>query len=180
MPGPGDLFELAQELLDVCTEALDSVPDFAGLDDLEGAPGYRFVSDAAPIPECCDEGMLSVHVNNVTDRFAREAEPGAPKLNVPSLIVSLLRCVPMGDGEGADYTPPTAAEIETSARQLLADGWVLWNHIYNAIRAEEFLTRCRRADFVSMQSIRPGDGQCAGWQLAFLAQLDGFDSEFAT
>jgi hypothetical protein len=173
--GPGDLYELAAELLDVCTEALDSIPGFPGLDGLDGAPEYRFVSDAAPIADCCDDGMLAVHVNNVTDRFSREAKPESPKLNVPSLIVTVLRCLPMGSGDGDSYTPPTAAEVAASAQQTLADGWALWNHIYNAIRAETFLTRCGRASFVSMQSIRPGDGQCGGWQLAFLAQLDGYE-----
>jgi hypothetical protein len=173
--GPGDLYELAAELRDVCADALDSIPTFAGLDDLEGSPAYAFVSDAAPIADCCDTGMLAVHVNNITDRFSREGAPGAPKLNVPSLIVTVLRCVPVGDGEGAEYTPPSADEIEASARQLLADGWALWNAIYNAIRETTFLTACQRADFVSMQSIRPGDGQCAGWQLAFVVQLDGYE-----
>ena len=178
--GPGDLYELAAELRDVCIEALDSIPNFGGLDDLEGAPGYAFVSDAAPIADCCDDGMLAVHVNNVGDRFSREGQPGAPKLNVPTFIVTVLRCVPLGEGAGAEYTPPTADQIEESARQLLADGWALWNHIYNLIRAREFLTACQRADFVSMQSIRPADGQCAGWQLAILAQLDGYDGEGGT
>lgn len=178
--GPGDLYDLAAELRDICAEALDSIPEHPGMDDLDGAPAYAFVSDAAPIPECCDDGMLAVHVNNVTDRFARAAEPSAPKLNVPSLIVSLLRCVPVGTGEGDHYEPPTVDEIQTSARQTLADGWALWNGIYSAIEQEVFLTRCRRAEFVSMQSVRPGEGQCAGWQLAFLVQLDGYSLEFAT
>lgn len=173
--GPGDLFDLAEELLEVCTAALDSIPDFPGLDELEGAPTYHFVSDGPPIPDCCDDGMLAVHVNNVTDRFSREGAPQDPKLNVPSLIVSVLRCVPLGSGEGDTYTPPPAAEIEASARQILADGWALWNHIYNALRADppQILTTCQRAKFVSMQAVR--EGQCSGWQLAFLAQLDGYE-----
>ena len=184
MAGPGDLFDIADELKDVCIAALDTIPDWPGLEsyDLLGAPEYSFVSPAAPIPDCCDDGMLAVHVNNVTDRFSREAEPSAPKLNVPSLIVSVLRCVPMGEGEGNSYSPPTVAEEEASARQTLADGWALWNHIYNRIRATApdaaFLERCQRANFVSMQSVR--DGMCAGWQLAFLVQLDGYDEDFGT
>jgi hypothetical protein len=179
--GPGDLFDIADELKDVCIAALDTIPDFAGLEDLLGAPEYAFVSPAAPIPDCCDDGMLAVHVNNVTDRFSREAAPGQPKANVPSLIVSVLRCVPMGTGDGDSYYPPTVAEEEASARQTLADGWALWNHIYNRIRASgdaAFLERCQRANFVSMQSVR--DGQCAGWQLAFLVELEGYNEVFAT
>ena len=57
--GPGDLFDIADELKDICIEALDSIPDFTGLEDLNGAPAYAFVSPAAPIPDCCDDGMLA-------------------------------------------------------------------------------------------------------------------------
>jgi hypothetical protein len=126
--------------------------------------------------------MLAVHVNNVTDRFSREGAPGAPKLNVPSFIVTLLRCVPQGEIVGEEWIAPSAAEITASAEQVLADGWALWNHIYNLINHEPrlFLESCARADFVSMQSIRPVDSPCAGWQLAFLAQLDGYPEEFGT
>jgi hypothetical protein len=180
--GPGDLYALAAELRDVCIEALDTIPTFTGLEDLDGAPEYSFVSEAAPIPDCCDDGMLAVHVNNVTDVFARNSQPQAPKANVPNLIVSVLRCLPLGEVEGDTYTPPAADEIEAAARQTLADGWALWNHIYNLIRHEPplFLNRCQRADFLGMQSIRPGDGQCGGWQLAFAAELAGYDEELGT
>ena len=181
--GPGDLWALADELLDVCTEALDSIPlspDPAYLADLLGAPEYRFVSDAAPIADCCDDGMLAVHVNSIADQFARAGQPQAPKANVPNLIVSVLRCLPLGDGEGDSYTPPSADEMRDSSRQVLADGWALWNHIYNLIRAGQFLNHCQRAEFAGMQSIRPGDGQCGGWQLSFRAELGGYESELGT
>jgi hypothetical protein len=178
--GPGDLFDLADELLDVCTEALDSIPTFTGLEELLGSPSYRFVADAAPIADCCDDGMLAVHVNAVSDQFARPPAPASPKANVPNLIVTVLRCLPLGEVDGDSYTAPTAEEVTASARQTLADGWALWNRIYNMIRADQFLTRCQRAEFVGMQSIRPGDGQCGGWQLSFRAELSGYDEELGT
>lgn len=180
--GPGDLWALADELLDVATEALDTIPaNFpspAYLDELEGAPVRRFVSPGAPLPDC---SQLCVHVNNITDRFARTAEPAAPKLNVPSLIVTLLRCVHAGSGEGDKWKPPTPAQQNADSQQLYADGWALWNHIYNLIRHEPrlFLETCSRADFVSMQSIAPEAG-LAGWQLAFLVQLNGYDEDLGT
>lgn len=181
--GPGDLYALADELLDVCTEALDSIPTSDGpayLADLDGAPAYRFVSDAAPIGDCCDDGMLAVHVNAIADQFARAQQPQAPKANVPNLIVTVLRCLPLGEVDGDSYTPPSADEIQASAHQTLADGWALWNHIYNLIRAQQFLNHCQRAVFLGMQSIRPGDGQCGGWQLSFAAELGGYESELGT
>lgn len=181
--GPGDLFELANDLLQVCVDALDSIPltvSPAYMAELDGAPEYAFVSDAAPIADCCDDGMLAVHVNSIGDQFARAGQPQAPKANVPNLIVTVLRCLPLGEADGDSYTPPTVEELTASSHQVLADGWALWNHIYNMIRAELFLTRCQRAEFVSMQSIRPGDGQCGGWQLSFKAELGGYESELGT
>lgn len=172
--GPGDLYDLAAELRDVCVEALDSIPLFAGLEDLLGAPTIQYVSPSAPAAECCDgevPGMLAVHVNNITDQLARTGDGGAPKLNVPSLIVTATRCVQIVDESGALLD---TAELEAQARQHMADGWALWNHIYNLIRAEEFLTRCQRIAFQAMIPI-PADGGCGGWQLNFLPQLDGYE-----
>lgn len=177
--GPGDLYDLAEELLEVCVQALDSVEDFPPPqpDDYQpGAPDRRFVSPHAPIADCCE--FLAVHVNNITDAFARTGASGggggAEKANVPSLIATLLRCVPVGTGEGQNYTPPPTAQLEAAARLLYADAWALWNHIYNLIRADEFLTKCQRVDFVSMQSIAP-EGGCGGWQLAFVTELHGYE-----
>lgn len=175
--GPDDLYQLAAELRDVATEALDSIPDFAGLEALEGAPERVFVSPGAPVADCCE--FLAVHVNSIADRFARPADGGAPKLNIPRLIVTSMRCVPQGEGEEHTYQPPTVVALEEAARQLDADGWALWNHIYNLIEAEQFLTRCAHVAFVQMQSIAP-EGGCAGWQLAFDAQLDGYREEIST
>ena len=105
--GPGDLFDLADELLDVCTEALDSIPTFTGLEELLGSPSTASSPTPAPIADCCDDGMLAVHVNAVSDQFARPPAPASPKANVPNLIVTVLRCLPLGEVDGDSYTPPT-------------------------------------------------------------------------
>lgn len=170
-PGPGDLHELAAELRDVCVEALDTIPGYET--ELEGAPDRVFVSPGAPVADCCE--FLAVHVNSLADRFARPNDAGAPKLNIPRLVVTSMRCVPVGEG----LDPPSVEDLELAARQLNADAWALWNHIYNLITAEQFLTRCAHVAFVQMQSIAPMGG-CAGWQLAFDAQLDGYPEEIAT
>ena len=168
--GPGDLHELADELRDVCVEALDSIPTFAGLEDLAGSPEYVAVWPGAPLSECCDDGTLAVHVNNITDRHARSGNAGAPKLNLPNLIVTLQRCVQVVT-ESGELVP--AAEVEAYSRQHDADGWALWNHIYNLIEQEEFLTRCQFITFNAMIPL-PLDGGCGGWQLSFTAHLDGY------
>lgn len=174
--GPGDLYELADDLLDACTESLDTIPTFAGLEDLLGAPALRYVSPGAPYPDCCDDGMLAVHVNNITDRFARQNDAGAPKLNVPNLIVTLLRCTQIVNEQGELESVDV---MQGHSRQLYADAWALWNHIYNLIEVDQFLTRCGRVVFQSMQSLQT-EGGCGGWQLSFLVQLDGYSEVIAT
>jgi len=178
--GPGDLYELCEELLDFCAEALDTIPDFpdpAWLADMDGAPSNRFVSPGPPLRECCDDGQLTVHVQPITDRLHRSnANPGSEKVNLPTLIVTLLRCVSIVTEEGEVETPAVQTEF---AKQHMADGWALWNHIYNLIRAEQFLTLCQAADFVAMVPV-PVEGMCGGWQLNFQVELEGYAEVLAT
>lgn len=178
--GPEDLQSLAEELLTVCVEALNTIPTYAP--GLGGAPARAFVSPGLPVFDwvepaadstgCCDQ--VAVHVEAITDA---PTSPGGlaagqkkAKINHVSLIATVTRCVPTSDGG----FPPAVADLEASAAQINADGWALWNHIFNLVREGLFLTSCTEAFFDGMRSIRPSGG-CGGFVLNFRAQLDGYE-----
>jgi hypothetical protein len=177
---PEDLQALAEEFLSVCADALDTIPTYAPA--LGGAPERTFVSPGVPVFDwvqpafdgvgCCDQ--LAVHVESVSDA------PTAPgglaagqkkaKITHVTLIATVTRCVPMSINGMA----PDPADLEDASAQINADGWALWNHIFNLMLAGEFLTLCTERFFDGMRAIRPSGG-CGGWLLTVRAQLDGYE-----
>jgi hypothetical protein len=163
-----DLQFLAEEYLAACVEALDTVPTFAP--GLGGAPERSFVSPGLPAFDCCDQ--LTVHVAGVSDSSTSPAIPTgrsatSMKVNVVSLVATSTRCLPVGE-------PPSALDLQASAEQLNADGWALWNHLYNMIRADLLFTLCGEVFWDGLRSINP-QGGCGGWTLSLRVQLDGYE-----
>lgn len=169
--GPDDFHALALDLLDVAADALDSTPTFAGLGGLKAAPERQFVHPGVPVWDECEQ--LVVHAGGLADRFAL---PKAvfDKVNVPALTVTILRCLPQATVNGKTIVAPSSDDLTAAARQHHADAWALWNHIFNAIRAGSFLTRCTEVSFVSMIPFAPAGGY-GGWQMNFSAVLDGYE-----
>lgn len=174
--GPGDLDALAHELLDACIEALDTIPDYDAT--LEGAPDRSFVTAGDPAADCCPQ--LTVHVRDI---FEAPTEPGGlgsgrrasyGRINHIGLTMTLFRCVPVGSGD-IDYQPPSADELEAAAIQINADGWALWNHLYNMIRDEQLFALCRGVFWEGMRALPP-QGACAGWVMTFRIALDGYEA----
>jgi hypothetical protein len=167
--GPEDLFALAQEFLDACIEALDTIPTFAP--GLGGAPERSFVSPGLPAFDCCDQ--LTVHVSGVTDGPNSPANfsgrsASSMKVNTVGLVATATRCLP-SEGE-----PPSAVDLSASAEQVDADGWALWNHIYNLIRADQLFTLCGEVFWDGLRSINP-QGGCGGFTLNLRVELEGYE-----
>ena len=177
---PADLHTLAEDLLAVCVEALETIPGYDPA--LAGAPDRAFVSPGVPVfdwvepaPDgvgCCDQ--VAVHVEAITDA---PTSPGGlaagqkkAKINHVTLIATVTRCVPSWMGG----LPPAVVDLEEAAAQINADGWALWNHIFNEMLAGTFLEACTEAFFDGMRALRPS-GMCGGWVLTFRAQLDGYE-----
>jgi len=180
MAGPGDLFATAEELLVAAAEALDTIPDLLGT-AFDGAPARQFVAPGNIVHDCCEQ--LAVWVNPVGEG-ARSPGTLAPNFQIvrPTLRVHATRCVPTGKIVGKQYVPPEASAITAAAEQIHADGWALWNHIFNLLNAEPdalLFTRC--ADLVrwSMTALTPSGG-CAGWEMQFAVGLDGYREDLAT
>lgn len=166
--GPGDLQALCEELLQASIDALDTIPTFDAT--LEGAPERYFVSPGLPVLDCCPQ--LSVHAAGVTEADTTPGGLGAgrrasaARLNHVALVVTIARCIP------GEPTPP-ADDLEAAAEQINADGWALWNHIWNLIRADLLFSLCGEVFWDGLRPLSPS-GLCAGWTLNLRVRLDGY------
>jgi hypothetical protein len=168
---PTDLMALAEELLAACEDALDTVPTFAPA--LEGAPVRSFVSPGSPAADCCPQ--LTVHVVGVEEAQThggglaegRKAAFGG-RINHVRLGMTLFRCVDM------ESQLPLQADLELAAEQVNADGWALWNHLYNMIRCEQLFEKCLGVFWEGLRSMTP-EGGCCGWYLSVRVTLDGYE-----
>ena len=167
--GPQDLFDLCQELLDACVESLDTIPTFAP--GLEGAPERSFVSPGASVDDCCPQLTVWAQVvgespNSPGSFRGKSAVDG--QINVLSLVARITRCLPtQGD-------PPPTTDLQAAAEQINADGWALWNHLYNMVRAEQLFMLCGEVFWDGLRSIVPSGG-CGGWNLILRVELDGYE-----
>jgi len=167
--GPGDLFDLAEVLLDAATEALDTIPTYEP--GLAGAPARSFVTYGTPALDCCNQ--LTVHVAAVAEDPLSPSGPASgqrarfdARKNSVTLVLTVTRCVPT-------EIPPPVDEVEAASRQTLADAWALWNNLWNQIRAGDLLTLCSdsRPD---LRPLQPSGG-CAGWVMAYRVWLEGYE-----
>lgn len=171
---PQDLYILAQEFLTAAVEALDTIPTFAP--GLGGAPARSFVSPGLPAFDCCDPGQLTVHVTGVTDSATGPSNftgrsASTMKVNTVGLVATAVRCVPVITDSGI---LPSMADMEAAAEQIDADGWALWNHIYNLLRADQLFTLCGEVFWDGLRSINP-QGGCGGFTLNLRVELSGYE-----
>lgn len=165
-----DMHALAEEFLAACESALNTTP--------AGAPARSFVAPGQPAADCCPQ--LTVHVVNVTEPFTHggglaeghKARLGG-RVNHIGLAMTLFRCVDM------ESKLPSEAELATAAEQLNADGWALWNHIFNLIRADMLFAKCDGVFWDGLRSLTP-EGGCAGWYLLVRVTLDGYEEALGT
>lgn len=176
MPGPGDLFDQAHELLLAAAEALDTIPDQLGTGYL-GAPERQLISPGQPVLDCCEQ--LAVWVNPLAEGTRSPGLKAADmRINRPTLRVLATRCVPTGKIVSKRYVPPPADELTTAGMQHLADGWALWNHLFNLINAELLFEKC--IELVGWGGTPLASGGCAGWELFFSVGIDGYNEVLAT
>lgn len=165
--GPGDLYELAQEYLAACVDALDTIPAFEP--GLGGSPARSYVSPGLPQYDCCPDGQLTVHVPSVISDPSLTLK-NHERRNIVSLTATILRCVPAAD-ESGNFA--SVADIQAAAEQVDADGWALWNYIFNAISSGDLFRLCDRIEWLGLRSITPSGG-CGGWTLTLSVQFDGY------
>ncbi len=169
-----DLDVLAQDLLAVAIEALDTLPALG----LEGAPDRSFVSPGQPVLDCCDgavPGQLTVNAAAVNDAPTTKGGLDAGrrivrgKINHTLFLVTIARCIPVADDNG---NPPSMVLLEEAAAQTNADVWALWNVLFNL--SDEFSSLCGEVFFDGFRQLPPSN--CAGWVGAVRVRLDGYPS----
>ena len=178
MPGPTDLFTQADEILQACIAALDTIP----LDDptLDGAPDRAFISPSFGPIECCPGGgQLTVHVDLTQDA------PAAPGLKMGRLqagkvthvvfVISIARCVrDSRQGTTSALEEPLRAEDQSAtSRQTDSDVWALVNYLYALWQSGDLFTLCGEVFFEGARPI-PQSGGCAGWTMVVRASLNGY------
>lgn len=172
--GPTDLHDLATEFLDACIEALDTIPTYDAT--LSGAPSRTFVAGGPVALDCCEQ--LAVHVGALSEGDSAPEIPRASvaRINRVDLVVTASRCIPV---PGANGAPPSPAEQEESGRQMNADKWALWNHIYNLIRHELLFSRCCDVIWGTLVPLQPNGG-CGGCRLTITVCFDGYEEVFGS
>jgi hypothetical protein len=181
MAGPTDLYELAEDLLFVVVDALDTIPDYDA--ELDGAPERQFVSPGPPVADfvgrdCCSQVAVWALPTVEADTTPSGLDAGRRSgryawINHVGLSASVSRCIPMGSGDISGYTPPTPEQLNFASRQHLADGRALWNHLHEAVHAGQLLTLCDEVIFDSIIPAIPSGG-CAGWVVSLRAALGGY------
>lgn len=165
---PGDLYDLAEEFLDACIEALNTIPD--SQPTLDGAPTRAFVAPGRPAADCCPQ--LTVNSVNILDDQLGAFVPGrsymTTRMNQVTLAVTLFRCAP------SEEPMPAVTELTAAAIQHEADGWALWNHLFNMMVNGELFSTCNEVKWGPLSSLPP-EGGCVGWFWPVEIALDGYE-----
>ena len=188
MPGPGDLHELAEAILEEAVFALDTIPDSDP--SLLGSPDRAFISPGVPVADfvgqdCCSQVAVWVSPTNEMDTFPGGNDIGKRSAryawkNVVGFSIAVSRCIPTGSSSSVGiYSPPSADALTEASRQHNADHWALWNHMHNAVNAERILSICDNVAIESINAAIPSGG-CAGWLMTMRAALDGYSEVLGT
>ena len=174
--GPEDLQALAEELLEAAVDALDTIPTSAP--GLAGAPERSYVSPGTPsfdftgaedLCEGCDQ--LTVHIPGVNEMpQALDTHKQGARKNIVVFVVTATRCIPTI--QSGHF--PSAADIQEAAEQVNADGWALWNYIWNLIRSGDLFSLCGPVSWDGLRAINPSGG-CGGYTLTLRAEVEGYE-----
>ncbi len=172
---PEDLQDLCVEFLAAATAALDTIPGFAPV--LEGAPERTFINAGQPAFDCCP--FLGVNVSPIREAATNPLGLAAGtrhrqnfRKNHVGVYVWVARC----SATGVNGQPPTAEALTDVAAQVNADGWALWNYMWNINRpgsADPIVSLCNEWFMDSMTPLQP-QGGCSGWLLSIRAELAGY------
>lgn len=169
--GPLDLYTETEALYDACIEALDMIPTFSP--GLGGAPERSFITQGNPSFPRCDQ--LAVAAIPLAEAPTQPLEMGAGtrhqqsfRKNYVRWRIWVTRCAEITE------VPVTPAVNTAMAEQCYADGWALWNYLWNMARSGELFTLCSGVYFDSLDPLTPSGG-VYGNVLNIRAEVEGFE-----
>lgn len=182
MPGAGDLYEAAQELLAAAEAALEDSPGgpIEGGSIWPGLPAY----DCVP--------ALYVHAGgpSVGDTYPLQP-PLQPMQRMQTsgmvllvqMTITVLRCVPKIEQRGQNLLLPNPAELGAASEATMGDVWAIWNYLkYAHLPVSQgglgtlFQTPSGRREFQFDPAVPiPTSGGAGGWEIPVRFQLGGFD-----
>jgi hypothetical protein len=175
VPDALDLQTLCDAVLAAATAALDTIPGFDPA--LEGAPDRTFTGAGQPVFDCCP--ALSVNASTIREAPTEPLGLAAGtrhrqnfRKNLVAVQVWITRC--SANGEAGQ--PPTVAALTAVSEQVNADGWALWNYMWNINRSgssDPIVSLCDEWYMDSLIPLQPSGG-CSGWQLNIRAELAGY------
>lgn len=172
--GPCDLYSQYQELLEASIDALNTIP--LACPGLGGAPDRAFVVGGTPALDCCDQ--LTVSPASIREAPTAPLEMGAGtrhqqqfRKNYVGFQITITRCLDWGNQN--ELPPPS--QQEAVAEQTAADGWALWNYLWNLARSGGIFSLCGGVYFDSLNPLTPS-GLCYGWVLNLRAELEGYEA----
>ena len=162
--------EYAQELLDLCSVAL--------ADTVGGPVDREYLSAGRPVLDC---EQLTVSVTSLGDAsFPAQSVVGAGQrhitgaLNLYGFLVTIVRCVPTIDENGAI---PTVGEESDAAAKVHQDLIAIWNAVRQAKRSDDlFGGSCELLFFDGARAL-DSEGGLGGWEIEFRADISGFPTD---
>lgn len=176
MPGgPGDLYAAASELLAAAAAALVDAPG--------GAIELQAIWPGLPSYDCVP--ALYVHAGGASVGDTYPLQPPLQPLqrivtsgevNLISLTITVLRCVPIVGEQGQNILLPDPVAINASSEEIYGDVWAIWNYLKNAHRAGTLFQRPsgrREFGFGAAVPIRTSGG-AGGWEIPISVELGGY------
>jgi hypothetical protein len=167
----GTLSSYAQDLLDVCADAL--------ADTTAGTPADVFLDVDAPAYDCCP--ALVLVVPSLTEAATSPLAPVEAtaqrstlgRVNLATYQVYTLRCAAPMQKNG---NPPTSADKQAVAVTVQEDMWAIWNGVNHAVQNGLIFDTCTGVHFDGIRPIR-AQGGCVGSLATFRAMIPGVPND---
>ena len=130
-------------------------------------PSTQIVSHGAPpLDWCCDDGMLTVHVADVTHNQQYKNDLQQVPCGVEprvQFVITVARCWPTMDQQG-NLSP---ALVDAAAQDQLEDLWCLLTEVYDRAAAKTLFPGQITCGDVEVGAAVPvnAEGGCAGWEI---------------
>lgn len=127
-------------------------------------PGCRYVSHCAPVVDCCDDGILAIYILSGDS----DSETGCISLSDVDLVVEVWNCVPVLEGDGARWNPPSVVSQQEAALFLLNQKATVQDAVFQWLTIEN--DACAKLTGFRFECL-DGEGGCGGYKMVFTIPL---------